>query len=152
MLKKLLKICLFGFLALFAYGRYLDATMSPEERAAREEKRKADAIKEAASRPPPPPPPAILRVKLDKTDCSISGFGVVAVCSFTISNGNDYDIADPVVECVFSGGSGTVLASHSTTIYERVRSGQKIRSKKLSVGFVNGQAANYRCTVTQVSQ
>ncbi len=152
MVKRLFKIVFLGLLALFLFGKFLESRQTPEQRAELEAKRKADAIKDAASRPDPPPAPAILRVKLDRSDCSLGVSGVVASCKFTISNGNDYDVADPVVTCAFIAGSGTQLASHDVTVYERVRAGGKITTKALPLGLVNGQASSFRCSVAQVSR
>ena len=145
------RVVLFTALFFVAIFVYTAVTMTPEDRAKYEAKRKADAIKEAASRPDPPPRPALERVKLEKFDWETGGFGVVAVGSFTIGNGNEYAVKDARIECAFFGGSGTLVSTANQTIYETVDAGKTRRFRKINMGFVNAQAKSAICQLVGIS-
>jgi hypothetical protein len=87
-------------------------------------------------------------VQLNSLAVQKQGFGAVLVIAFSIRNGTDIHIKDPLIECSLYGKSGTKIDTASARLYERLPPGQERRIRELNMGFIHNQASSVDCRVT----
>lgn len=75
------------------------------------------------------------------------GFGTVFIATFTMKNGNDFDIKDPVISCEQTGPSGTTISKTTQTIYRIVRAKSSTIAKNINMGIMHPQSARASCRV-----
>lgn len=93
---------------------------------------------------------AIENVELDYK-WSKGGFGSVMVMdSLTIKNNNPYPVKDLTISCKLTAESGTSIGSPQKKLLRRVEPNKKIVERDFSIGFINSQAANAGCYISDL--
>lgn len=96
------------------------------------------------------PKGALLRdVKLDFT-WSKDELGAIMIANFTIHNPTQYRFKDFEIKCTHFAPSGTVIDSNTRTLYEVIRSNSTSIFKQFNMGFINSQAAQSSCKITDL--
>jgi len=103
-----------------------------------------------SSETPTDPKDALLRnAKLD-FKWHKDGFGNIMIADFTIKNPTRYRFKDFEIKCTHSAPSGTVIDSNTQTIYETVEPKSTRVVKQVNMGFINSQAAQSGCEITDL--
>lgn len=100
---------------------------------------------------PSPERLAMLKTSLLDFSWSTGGFGSVMEASFTIENGNDFEVKDIEVICTMMGNSGTEIGTARHTIYDIVGPRKKKAFKDVNMGFINSQSSSSKCRISKVS-
>lgn len=88
------------------------------------------------------------QVKLENFEWTTGGFGSVMEADFKIKNDSKYLVKDIEITCTHSAKSGTVIDSNKRVIYDSVEAGKTKTIKKFNMGFINSQANQSSCEIT----
>jgi hypothetical protein len=111
--------------------------------------RPSTAIVSQATVAPARPDPA-KSVWITKSAWEKSGFGSVAIATFTIRNENTFAVRDIEVACEFLGKSGSRINRRTITLYEWIDASKSKTIPKINMGFVDQQATSASCSVAGV--
>ncbi len=89
----------------------------------------------------------LANIWLDKFRWNKGGFGVVALASFSLRNGNGFDLKDFALHCQFYGASRTQIGEVTTILYQAVKAHSTKPIESFNVGFINSQTASGGCEV-----
>lgn len=87
-------------------------------------------------------------VKLESYEWSKGGFGNVLMADFKIKNDSQYTVKDFEITCIHYGKSGTEIDSNKKVIYESIEPSKTKKIKEFNMGFINTQANNSSCEIT----
>jgi hypothetical protein len=87
-----------------------------------------------------------LKLKVDSWKAG--ALGSVMKLSFTATNSSTVAVKDLQIECKHSGKSGTTMDSNKRPVYEVVPAGGKLQKKDFNMGFINSQATNTSCEIS----
>jgi hypothetical protein len=80
-------------------------------------------------------------------DWKLGGFDNVILATFTVKNGNDFDVKDLRVRCEAFGKSGTRIDRNTRTVFDVVKAKGTKKLPEMNLGFVNSQAAKLACDI-----
>lgn len=78
--------------------------------------------------------------------------GVLGRVDLVLTNDNDFAVKDPLIECEFSGVSGTVISRKSEIVYETVPANGNKTVRNLRLGFISDQSRTGRCYAISVQR
>lgn len=91
------------------------------------------------------------RIAIDALKWDRSGFGNVAVASFSIANSNKFSVKDVQVRCKFFAKSGTNIELKDKVVFLTVPAGGRVLVANLNIGFVDQQVDSGQCAATGAS-
>lgn len=95
---------------------------------------------------PDPQQSALAKLKLDFT-WKLGGFDNVILATFTVKNGNDFDVKDIQIRCEAFGKSGTKIDRNTRTIFDVVKAKKTKQLPEANLGLVNSQAHQLACEI-----
>jgi hypothetical protein len=96
--------------------------------------------------------PPGFRVSISAQSWKTGGFDSIGLMSFTLKNGNDYQVKDISIVCTFYGNSGTELGERTHTLYEIIRPRDKRTFSSVNIGFIPSQSSRGGCGVVSASR
>jgi hypothetical protein len=96
--------------------------------------------------------PPGFRVSISGQSWKKGGFDSIGLMSFTLKNGNDYQVKDISIVCTFYGNSGTELGARTHTLYETIRPSDKRTFSGVNIGFIPSQSSKGGCDVVSASR
>lgn len=102
----------------------------------------------SSSAPLTPKEEAQSQVQLENFEWTTGGFGNVMMADFKIKNDSKYLVKDIEITCTHTAKSGTVIDSNKRVIYDSVEAGATKKIKDFNMGFINSQANQSSCEIT----
>jgi hypothetical protein len=127
------------------------AAKEAADKATRDENMKKAAA-EGAERARVAAIPPGFRVSISGQSWKKGGFDSIGLMSFTLSNGNDYQVKDVAIVCTFYGNSGTELGFRTHTLYEIIRPADRRSFSGVNIGFIPSQSSKGGCEVVSASR
>lgn len=90
-------------------------------------------------------------VSILSTSWRRGGFGAVGFAKFDLKNDNAKEVRDVTITCHFYGKSGTLMADHTQTVFDRFPAGKHKTTDELSFGFIDQQVHSVNCDVIDAS-
>ncbi|TXH93009.1 MAG: zinc ribbon domain-containing protein [Rheinheimera sp.] len=140
--KSIVRSILFWIFIIFVIGTIFNTATDRTQRQVNNEGRKLSKTEEA-----------IKKIELGYIRWERVAFDTAISASFTLKNGNDFNVKDVEISCTLFAMSGTEMGKKEFVIYDLFLANSEQKITNFNVGFVHPQVVEYltKCEVIGVS-